>query len=185
MLLTDLTELETWDADTGRLNVVIETPKGSRNKFAFDPQTRLFELSKVLPRGEAFPFDFGFIPSTLAEDGDPLDVLALLDEPIFPGCRVQCRVLGVIEAEQQEGKHGKAVRNDRLIAAAEECHEHRGVKSIKELPDVLLEEIEYFFISYHELDGAQFTPLARRGPRKAEKLIQKAEKRFHKHRDGG
>jgi len=184
MLLTDLTELETWDADSGSLNVVIETPKGSRNKFAYDPETKLFELRKVLPRGAAFPFDFGFIPSTTGEDGDPLDVLVLMDEPIFPGCRVQCRLLGVIEAEQA-GKRGKAVRNDRLIAVAEESRDVRDVKSIKELPDVLLEEIEHFFASYHELDGKRFTPLARRGPRKAEKLVQKAEKRFRNHRDGG
>src|SRR4051794_16686563 len=128
MTLTDLTKLSAWDADEGGVNVVIETPKGSRNKFAYDPASRLFELKKVLPRGIAFPFDFGFIPSTLAEDGDPLDVLVLMDEPAFPGCKVRCRLVGVIEAEQTE-KGKKTLRNDRLIAVAGECHEDRHVRA--------------------------------------------------------
>jgi inorganic pyrophosphatase len=66
------------------IQVIIETPKGCRNKFAFDPKQKVFELTKVLPAGMAFPYDFGFIPSTLAEDGDPTDVLVLMDEPAFP-----------------------------------------------------------------------------------------------------
>ena len=70
--------------DEQMLRVVIETPKGSRNKFAFNPDERIFELKKVLPAGMAFPYDFGFVPSTKADDGDPVDVLVLMDEPAFP-----------------------------------------------------------------------------------------------------
>ncbi len=73
-------------ADQDLLRVVIETPKGSRNKFAFNTEARVFELKKVLPAGMAFPYDFGFVPSTKADDGDPVDVLVLMDEPAFPGC---------------------------------------------------------------------------------------------------
>lgn len=73
-------------ADPKVIQVVIETPKGSRNKYAFDLDQRIFELTKVLPVGMAFPYDFGFIPSTVAERGDPVDVLVLMDEPAFPGC---------------------------------------------------------------------------------------------------
>ena len=77
------------------LRVVIETPKGSRNKFAFNPKEHTFELRKVLPAEMTFPYDFGFVPSTVAEDGDPIDVLALMDEPAFPGCVLLCRPVGV------------------------------------------------------------------------------------------
>lgn len=84
------------------LRVVIETPRGSRNKFAFDPDLERFELKGVLPEGSSFPYDFGFVPSTLGEDGDPLDVLVLMDAPAFPGCLVEARLLGALEAEQTD-----------------------------------------------------------------------------------
>ena len=80
---------------------IIETPKGSRNKYAFDPDQRIFELKKVPPAGMAFPYDFGFVPSTVAEDGDPVDVLVLMDEPAFPGCLLRCRLIGIIERGEQ------------------------------------------------------------------------------------
>src|SRR5437764_9041604 len=150
-----LAHLDTWDPKTGSLNVVIETPKGSRNKFKCDPQSGSFELCKVLPSGSVFPFDFGFIPSTTGDDGDPLDVLVLMEEPVFPGCRLRCRLVGVIEAEQGSGDETE--RNDRLLAIAEECQDHKDIRSIKDLNDHLLEEIEHFFISYQELGGKQFT----------------------------
>jgi inorganic pyrophosphatase len=100
--------------DDDVVQVIIETPKGSRNKYAFDAEQKVFELTKVLPAGMPFPYDFGFIPSTLAEDGDPTDVLVLMDEPAFPGCLLKCRTIGIIEGEQGKGK--KSERNDRIIA---------------------------------------------------------------------
>jgi inorganic pyrophosphatase len=91
------------DRGNGKIvQVVIETPKGSRNKYAFDEQKRIFTLKRVLPAGMAFPYDFGFVPSTLADDGDPVDVLVVMDEPAFPGCLVKCRIIGIIEGEQGE-----------------------------------------------------------------------------------
>src|SRR5512142_3126073 len=96
--------------------VIIETPRNSRNKYKFDEKTGRFKLSKVMPEGMMFPYDFGFIPKTEAEDGDPLDVLVLNDEPMFPGCELECRLVGVIKALQKE--KGKENRNDRLIAVA-------------------------------------------------------------------
>jgi inorganic pyrophosphatase len=98
------------------IDVVIETPKGSRNKFKYDVHSRRFKLAKVLPEGMVFPFDFGFVPSTKGADGDPLDVLVLMDEPAFPGCFVECRLVGILEAEQTKGQ--RKIRNDRLIAVA-------------------------------------------------------------------
>lgn len=97
----------------GCVLVVIETPKGSPNKLAFEPRFGTFVLKGVLPAGAVFPFDFGFVPSTRAEDGDPVDVLVLMDAPVFPGCVVPSRLVGAIEAEQTEG--GKAERNDRVL----------------------------------------------------------------------
>jgi len=103
--LADPSVLSPRDEDDKQLfRVVVETPKGSRNKYAFDPDNRVFELKKVLPAGMAFPYDFGFLPSTKGGDGDPLDVLVLMDEPAFPGCVLKCRVIGVIEGEQGNKK---------------------------------------------------------------------------------
>src|SRR5438105_11715347 len=107
--------------DKQLLRVVIETPKGSRNKFAFDEDEHIFELKKVLPAGMEFPYDFGFVPSTKADDGDPVDVLVLMDEPAFPGCALMCRVIGVIEGEQGDNKDDKE-RNDRIIAVQKDAH---------------------------------------------------------------
>lgn len=109
-------KLPPFDRDSGDLHVIIDTPKGSRNKFGWDEERGLFELSGVLPAGAVFPYDFGFIPNTRGEDGDALDVLVLMDEPAFTGCLVASRLLGVIEAEQTE--KCKTERNDRLIAVA-------------------------------------------------------------------
>ena len=113
--LADPSHLPPLDAEDGTtIHVIIETPKGSRNKYAFDAERKVFQLKRVLPVGMAFPYDFGFIPSTRAEDGDPVDVLVLMDEPAFPGCLLECRVIGVIEGEQ--GKKKQKERNDRIVA---------------------------------------------------------------------
>ena len=89
-------------AKASSVEIIVETPKGSRNKYKYDPDNDVFKLSKVLPEGMVFPYDFGFVPSTKAADGDPLDVLMLMDEATFPGCLVECRLIGVIKAEQEE-----------------------------------------------------------------------------------
>ena len=93
-----VSNLPPFDRKSGELNVIIETPCGSRNKYSYDEERKLITLSGVLPAGAVFPFDFGFVPQTLGQDGDPLDVLVLMDEPVFPGCLVPCRLIGVIEA---------------------------------------------------------------------------------------
>ena len=97
--LIDPTRLQPVRKKDGLLQVIVETPKGSRNKFSFDVEQEIFSLKKVLPAGMAFPYDFGFLPKTLADDGDPIDVLLLMDEPAFPGVLVPSRFIGVIEGE--------------------------------------------------------------------------------------
>jgi inorganic pyrophosphatase len=157
------------------VQVVIETPRGSRNKYAFDPDQRVFILKKVLPEGMVFPHDFGFIPSTEADDGDPIDVLVLMDQPAFPGCVVQARLVGVIEGEQTE--KGKTERNDRLIAVSETSHTHSDVRSIKDLNESLLHEVEQFFVNYHANDGAEFKVLGCKGPGAAGKHLKRAHRK--------
>jgi len=134
--------------------VVIETPKGSPNKLVFEPHYGTFVLKGVLPAGAVFPFDFGFVPSTLAEDGDPLDVLVLMDAPVFPGCIVPSRLIGVIEAEQTED--GTTTRNDRLLAVAETSATHRSIRHLSDLSRDLVAQIEHFFTSYNEVKGKRF-----------------------------
>src|SRR4051812_50183417 len=110
-------KLRTFDKESGDLNVVIETPKGSRNKFDYDPKKDLFKLGGVLPAGAVFPFDFGFIPRTMGEDGDPIDVLVLMDEPAFTGCLVVARLIGGVDAGPNAKKREKA-GHERPIALA-------------------------------------------------------------------
>jgi inorganic pyrophosphatase len=130
--------------DDETIKVVIETPKGSRNKYAFDPEERTFNLKKVLPAGITFPYDFAFVPSTLADDGDPVDVLILTDEPAFAGCVLQCRLIGVIEGEQGDGK--KKERNDRVMAVEVENHSWADIKHVDDLGKKFLKELEEFFV---------------------------------------
>jgi inorganic pyrophosphatase len=163
---------------SGYLNVIAETPKGSRNKYSYDPERGLFGLKKILPAGAVFPFDFGFIPSTLADDGDPLDVLTLMDEPAFPGCLIEARLLGVMEAKQT--KQAKTIRNDRFIATALKMKGICQPRSIKGLSDDILDQIEHFFASYNAIEGKRFQLLRLSDEAAARKLIEKAHGRFRK-----
>src|SRR5579863_660959 len=116
--MSDLTTLaHQLDAKKGTCRAIIETPKGSRNKFDYDPESNLFMLGGLLPEGMMFPFDFGFIPSSLGGDGDPLDIIVLMDAPAHPGCIIEVRLIGIIEAEQTE-KKGKTEVNNRLLGVA-------------------------------------------------------------------
>jgi inorganic pyrophosphatase len=164
------------DADSGLVNVIVETPAGSRNKYKFDERLGLFRLHKVLPVGAAFPFDFGFVPGTAADDGDPLDVVILGEEPTFPGGLVTVRVLGVVEAKQTE--KGRTIRNDRLIATAETPKIKPRERTLRDVPAKLLEQIEQFFVAYNRAEGRVFVPLGRRGARAASLTIDQAIARY-------
>lgn len=160
------------------VQVVIETPKGSRNKYAFDIEQKVFELKKVLPAGMTFPYDFGFVPRTVAEDGDPVDVLVLMDEPAFPGCVLKCRVVGIIEGEQ--GTKNKMKRNDRIVAVEKGNHSFDDIKEIDDLGKKFLGELEGFFVNYHELSGQQFQVIGIRGPKQARKRIEEGSRAARK-----
>ena len=172
--LANPTRLKPIEKREGLLQVIIETPKGSRNKFAFDPDRRVFSLKRVLPAGMTFPYDFGFLPQTLAPDGDPLDVLLLMDEPAYPGVMVRSRLIGVIEGVQVEGK--KKTRNDRLLAVAETNHLYANIRRWQDLPRTFLKELEEFFVNYHRLQGKEYRLLGCEGSVKAEHLIKQARR---------
>jgi inorganic pyrophosphatase len=131
-----------------------------------------------------FPFDFGFIPETVAEDGDPLDVIVLLDSPVQTGCIVETRLIGVIEAEQQERDSRKWERNDRLVGVAGGPKGHAAARSFDDIDPFRLQAIESFFANYHELDGERFRVVARRGVQAAEAAIKKAHAAFLDERTG-
>ena len=169
-------DLETLDEESGAVNAIIDTPKGSRNKFKYDEKLHVFKLGGALPLGAVFPFDFGYLPSTRGGDGDPLDVLILMDEPAFTGCLVQAKLIGVIEAEQTEA--GTTQRNDRLVAVATETRNHSHIRFIGDLNSNLVHEIERFFISYNETKGKQFKILGRHGPERALELVRNGMKEF-------
>src|ERR1700756_4854656 len=172
--LTDPTKLKPINKKDDLLQVIIETPAGSRNKFAYHPDQGIFALKKVLPAGMVFPYDFGFLPQTIAPDGDPIDVLLLMDEPAFPGCAVKSRLIGVMEGEQLDGK--KKIRNDRLIAVAALSHAHQDLKKLQDLPDQFMHELEAFFVNYHNLEGKKYKLLGCQDIKTALGLIKKAQK---------
>jgi inorganic pyrophosphatase len=152
--------LPSFDAETGLLNAIVDTPKGSPNKYKFDERLGMFRLGGVLPLGHAFPFDFGYIPGTRGGDGDPLDVLVLIDYPAFVGCLVRSRLIGGFTAVQTEPGR-QPMRNDRLIAVAEKSIVFGDVEKLDDLPALVLDHIEHFFVSYNEAKGKKFEVLSR------------------------
>ena len=158
------------------LDILVETPRGSQNKMKWDDAAGRFRLSHVLPAGMSFPFDFGFVPDTRADDGDPVDVLLLTDAGVPMGCLVAARLVGVIEAEQRE-EGGDTVRNDRLIGVARESKTHGRIRDIDDLSPELLKEIEAFFAQYNRLDGKSFHVLRRRGPSPARAIVKRGRRR--------
>jgi inorganic pyrophosphatase len=164
----------TFDPESGDVLAIVETPKGSRNKYSFNEKLGAFELKKVLPQGMMFPYDFGFIPSTRSEDGDPLDILVLMDQPAPMGCVIRSRLIGSIEAEQKGA--GAWERNDRLIGVANHARLHGAAKSLDEINPRILDEIEAFFQQYNQIEGRKFRVVRRCGPKKAMKLLEKGRR---------
>jgi inorganic pyrophosphatase len=122
--MADLTTLANrLETEKATCRAIIETPKGSRNKFDYDPESNLFRLAGILPEGMMFPFDFGFIPSTMGDDGDPLDIMVLMDAPAHVGCLIDVRIIGIIDAEQTQ--NGKTEKNSRILAAAVHSYDTR------------------------------------------------------------
>jgi len=160
------------EADSGRVHVIIDTPAGSRNKYKLDDANGLLRLSRILPAGSSFPYNFGAIPGTCAADGDALDVLVLHLPPAFPGCLITVRLIGMLRAEQYEG--GKLLRNDRLIGVPETSVNPAPLRELRAVPKEQLRAIEHFFASYNAYQGRRFRILGRDGPRRAVQALQRA-----------
>jgi inorganic pyrophosphatase len=138
-------------------DVVVETPKGSAEKYDYVPNTPFFKMSKILPAGMVFPYDFGFIPKTKGEDGDPLDVIVISEFNSFPGVIISCRIIGGMKAEQSENEGSKKmIRNDRFIAIPKSSNIFQEINEVKDLPKQIIEGLEGFFVDYNKLEGKKF-----------------------------
>ena len=138
----------------GLIHVVVETPRGARAKFKYDPNLKVFAFSRTLTLGLVYPFDWGFIPSTRGEDGDPLDVMILHEATTAPGMIVPCRPIGILNVMQSEpGKTNR--RNDRIFAIpAEEGHQAPW-RDIQDVHDGLKDELQRFFVASVTLQDKQ------------------------------
>jgi inorganic pyrophosphatase len=165
-------------AEDGAVHVVIETPRGSRAKFAYDPKLETFTLTKSLLVGLTYPHDWGFVPSTRAEDGDPLDVMVIHDAATFPGLVLACRIIGILQIRQKS--KGKAERNNRLFAVPLRSHSERGLRDVRELSRPIQEELEKFFIATDELEDKKLDIIGWKGPKVALKAIKDSAKSFAK-----
>jgi inorganic pyrophosphatase len=174
-----LIDLPVRDRASGHVTVVIETPKGSHSKYKYDPRCNALRLGAVLAEGLSFPYDFGFVPSTLGEDGDPLDVLLFLDHAVPPGCVATGRLIGALEVRQRTGRD-KWRRNDRFFAVATHAPAHRHLHTLADLGPQRLEEVEAFFVHYAGFNGKVLEILGRHGPRRAERLLEKGARRFER-----
>lgn len=154
------------------VNMIVEIPKGKRNKFEIDKQTGLIKLDRYLYSSSVYPGDYGFIPQTLAEDGDPLDVLVMVNEPTFSGCLIQARVVGMFKMKDRG-------LNDYKVLGVP--HADPLFKQLTELEDVaehFLKEVRHFFSTYKQLEGAEVEPEDWVGAKEATAEVRASVERF-------
>jgi inorganic pyrophosphatase len=165
-------------SEDGDIHVVVETPRGSRAKFAYSPKLEGFALSKSLLTGLSYPHDWGFVPSTKADDGDPLDIMVIHEAATFPGLVVTCRVIGVLQIEQKSKK--KSERNDRLFAVPRNSHSEQALRDVDDLTKPIREELEKFFMATDELEDKKLKIIGWEGPKAAVQAIKDGAKSFAK-----
>lgn len=157
-------------ASGGLIHVIIDTPRGSRSKYKFDKASGMFKLSRILPPGLQFPCDFGFIPGTVGEDGDALDVALVSEESSIVGCLMTVRLLGLLRARQID--NGRSVRNDRFLAVPATPVNVPRQKDLRDVARVQLDAMENFFVVYNQLQGRRFVPERREGAQAARRALQ-------------
>ena len=173
-----LDRISTWSKDE-LVNVVVEAPRGSRLKLKYKPEIEAIEWGHPLPLGHAYPYDWGFVPSTLGADGDPLDALVLAELPSHPGVVIPCRPLAVLELEQKDD--GEAwERNDRLVVVPERGGWTNDVRDSRGLPEEMRDELEHFFLSSVFFSHAKARCNGWKGPKAAMRLIREGEKCFRR-----
>ena len=163
--------MKTYD-DNGALRVVVEAPRGSSLKLEFDPKLRLFTISRELPLGVAYPFDWGFVPGTCGDDGDPLDAMVLHHQPSYPGVVLPCRILGMVEIDQREQK-SKRVTNNRIIATPNWHEALSTLEEVRDLPICVRKQIEQFFVSSVAFMGKELVVRGWASSKKAKQFIDK------------
>lgn len=129
------------------VNAVVEVPVGSRNKYEYDPELGVMMRDRVLPGAVRYPADYGFVPSTTADDGDPLDIVVAAYDPAFPGCLVHARPVGALDMSDSNG------RDRKILAVPEDDPRFADIQNLNDLPDQNLTEIEEFFEVYKRLEG--------------------------------
>jgi inorganic pyrophosphatase len=167
--------------EQGRLLVVVEAPKGSRMKIKYDPKLHAFVLSRAFQLGVAYPYDWGFIPSTCAEDGDPLDAMVMFDAPTFPGVVIPIVPLGVVRVVQRDARGAELKRNDRIVARPVDDDRWTDVK---QLPKRMRDELEQFFLAAVEKTEKRVTIEGWSGPKAALTAIDAAARTHHQRRHG-
>ncbi len=158
--------------DDDTLEVFIEVPMGSRNKYEWDFQRRTFVLDRMLFTAVRYPGDYGFIPQTLALDGDHLDALVILGEPTFPGCVVRTRVLGMLDMRDDKGP------DEKILTVADHDPRWRSLNELDDVPSHLLDEIAHFFGIYKDLERKLVEVHGWRGREVALRTIDEARQRW-------
>ena len=154
------------------LDVMIEIPKGSRNKYEYDKERNVIRFDRMLFSAVHYPSDYGFIPETLARDGDPLDALVLVWEPTFPGCLIECRPVGMFKMWDEKGPDEKIL----CVPLDDPLWNH--IKKLSDVPPHLLKEIEHFFKVYKELEKKKTGVEGWHPYRDAIKIIEESKKRY-------
>jgi inorganic pyrophosphatase len=175
--MTNLLKLAPY-TDEDQLRVVVETPRGSEAKMNYDPKIQAFTLKKSLLLGLRYPFDWGFVPSTLAEDGDPMDVMVIHQAKTYPGVVLTCALIGILEVTQKEGK--KVERNDRLMAVPFGSHREDSLNDARKLPARMREELEKFFTASDAMEDKELEFQGWKGPADAKRRLDQAIKRYRK-----
>jgi inorganic pyrophosphatase len=158
----------------GSVNVVVETPRGATAKFKYDAETGAMMLSRPLPAGTTYPYDWGMIPSTRAGDGDPLDVMVLWDGTGFPGLVVPSRLIGLLRVEQTHVASGRRERNDRLFALPVKAPRHDAIRTIFDVPERVRLELEQFFLHAVVFEGKDLRLLGFGGHQDADRVLREA-----------
>jgi inorganic pyrophosphatase len=161
---------------------MVESPRGSSVKFKYDPDDDVIMLSRPLPAGLTFPYDWGFVPSTKAADGDPLDALILWDGTSYPGVIVPCRVIGVLNVEQTNVHSQRRERNDRLAVLPTKAPRQEGITSVFDVTTRVREEIEQFFRHAVAFEGKDLTLLGWQGPTEAQAAVAASAQAFNEGR---
>jgi inorganic pyrophosphatase len=154
------------------LNVIIEIPRGSRNKYELDKETGLFRFDRLLYSAVHYPGDYGFIPRTLAGDDDPLDVLVMTTEPTFPGCLMEVRPLAVFEMQDDKGL------DEKILGVPQKNPRFNNFRDLEDVGEFFLREVEHFFEIYKELEGAKTTVRGWQGLERAREIIRQSQRTY-------